>query len=135
MLGIRFSDYVPNLNLGGNFSNLLKIFMQLLTITSGDVSEALNWMNQLDKKYNLTNDRYGMGDFINELKDKNYIEEEENGTILNLTPKGEQSIRRQSLEEIFGKLKKSARGNHMTPIRAREMNLLQIEENITSEIH
>ena len=114
MIGIRFTDYVPNLNSGTNFANLLKIFMQFLTITSGDVAEALNWMNQMDKKYDLTNKNYGMGDFIQELKDKNYIEENEDGSILTITSKGEQSIRRQSLEEIFGKLKKSSRGNHVT---------------------
>ncbi len=114
MIGIRFTDFIPNFNKNGNFENLLKVFLQLLTISSGDVSEALNWMNQLDKKYGLTDNEYGMDDFIQELKDKNYIEENENGNVLNLTPKSEQSIRRQSLEEIFGKLKKSSRGNHVT---------------------
>jgi uncharacterized protein with von Willebrand factor type A (vWA) domain len=114
MNGIRFTDFVPDLNTNANFNNLLKIFMQLLTITSGNVAEALNWMNQMDKKYDFTNKNYGMGDFIQELKDKNLIEENENGTLLILTAKGEQSIRRQSLEEIFGKLKKSSRGNHVT---------------------
>jgi uncharacterized protein with von Willebrand factor type A (vWA) domain len=114
MLGIRFTEFVPNLNQSSNFESLLKIFMQLLTITSGDIAEALNWMNQMDKKYDLTNKNYGMGDFIQDLKDKNYIEENEDGPVFNLTSKGEQSIRRQSLEEIFGKLKKSSRGNHVT---------------------
>jgi len=114
MIGIRFTEFVPNLNRGTNFDSLLKIFMQLLTITSGDIAEALNWMNQIDKKYDLTNKSYGMGDFIQDLKDKNYIEENEETSALYLTSKGEQSIRRQSLEEIFGKLKKSQRGNHVT---------------------
>ncbi len=113
MIGTRFTEYVPE-NSGGGFNDLLKIFLQLLTITSGDVNEALNWMNQLDRKYNLTNDGYGIGDFIQELKDKNYIKEEQEGTILSVTAKGEQAIRKQSLEEIFGKLKKSAKGNHRT---------------------
>jgi Ca-activated chloride channel homolog len=114
MLGIRFSDYVPNMSDGGSFEELLKIFLQLLTITSGDVSEALNWMNQIDKKYNLTNNNYGMGDFIQDLKDKNYLEENEIDQVLNITLKSERAIRKQSLEEIFGKLKKGFRGNHRT---------------------
>lgn len=113
MIGIRFSEYVPQD--GNAFENLLKLFLQLLTMTSGDVAEALNWLTQLDKKYGLTNDEYGMGNFIQDLKDKNYIEEEEPGSAYNITAKTEQSIRRQSLEEIFGKLKKSGRGNHRTP--------------------
>ncbi len=116
MIGTRFTDYVPQPNSGGSFENLLKLLLQLLTITSGDVAEALNWLNQIDQKYGLTNNNYGMGDFIQELKDKNYIEENENGTLMILTSKGEQSIRRQSLEEIFGKLKKTPRGNHRTPL-------------------
>jgi len=115
MIGNRFTKYIPRKNTKQGFEDLLKLFLQLLTITSGDVSEALNWMNQLDQQYGFTNNQYGMGDFIEELKDKNFIEENENGTVLILTPKGEQSIRRQSLEEIFGKLKKSGRGNHRTP--------------------
>lgn len=119
MLGTRFTKYVPNLNQNGKFEDLLKIFMQLLTITSGDVSEALNWLNQLDTRYGLTGDHYGIGDFIQELKDKNYIDENEDGSVLKITAKSEQSIRKQSLEEIFGKLKKSVRGNHRTPFTGR----------------
>lgn len=115
MVGSRFTKYFPNNNGKNKFENLLKIFLQFLTITSGDVNEALSWLNQLDQKYGLTGDEYGMDDFIQELKDKNYIEENENGTILTLTRKGEQSIRKQSLDEIFGKLKKTSRGNHRTP--------------------
>lgn len=115
MIGHRFTDFIPD-NLGnGGFDDLLKIFMQLVTITSGDVSEALNWMNELDRQYNITENDYGMGDFIDELKEKGYIKENEDGKVLSLTAKSEMSIRKQSLEEIFGKLRKSARGNHRTP--------------------
>ncbi len=115
MLGHRFSEFIPDELSGKNFESLLKLFLQLLTITSGDASEALNWLNQLDNQYGLTGDQYGMGDFIQDLKDNNYIEENEDGSIINITAKSEQSIRKQSLEEIFGKLKKSSRGNHRTP--------------------
>ena len=51
--------------------------MQLLTYTNGDVSEALQWMNELDKQYELTDREYGMGDFIEDLKEKGYITENE----------------------------------------------------------
>ena len=115
MIGTRFTRYKPSNKRKGNFEDLLKIFLQLLTITSGDVTEALNWLNQLDQKYSLTNNQYGVGDFIQELKDKNYIEENEIDSTFKITAKSEQSIRKQSLEEIFGKLKKSMRGNHRTP--------------------
>ncbi|MEJ2105333.1 MAG: hypothetical protein P8X47_12265 [Ignavibacteriaceae bacterium] len=115
MLGNRFTKYFPSNNSGSDFENLLKLFLQLLTITSGDVDEAINWLTQLDQKYNLTSDNYGVGDFIEDLKDKNYIKENELSGSFSLSSKGEQTIRKQSLEEIFGKLKKSSRGNHRTP--------------------
>jgi Ca-activated chloride channel homolog len=115
MIGIRFTDYVPGADGSGNFDNLLKLFLELLNTTSGDVSEALNILNQLDQKYNITDGNYGIGDFIEDLKDKNYIEEDNNDEVFHITSRTEQSIRKRSLEEIFGKLKKSMRGSHRTP--------------------
>lgn len=115
MLGTRFTKYIPSKKKAEGFEDLLKLFLQIMILTSGDVSEALDWLNQIDQKYGLTNDNYGMGDFIDELKDKGYIEESENRAGFILTAKSEQSIRKQSLEEIFGRLKKTQRGNHYTP--------------------
>jgi len=115
MIGNRFTNYIPPELKDGSFEQLFKIFMQLVTITSGDVAEALNWMNEVDRQYNLTDDEYGMGDFIEELKERGYIKENQEENVFVLTAKSELSIRRQSLEEIFGKLKKSAKGNHTTP--------------------
>src|SRR6187402_239633 len=85
--------------------------MQPLTYTSGDVSEALQWLNELDKKYQLTDDEYGMGDFLEELKEKGYITDDNQRGEIKITPKTEQGIRKKSLEEIFGKLKKTKQGN------------------------
>jgi uncharacterized protein with von Willebrand factor type A (vWA) domain len=114
MLGHRFIKFDPKENAKSKFDELLNLFMQLLTHTSGDVAEALQWLNELDKQYDLTNDDYGIGDFVDELKEKGYIDENPvNGTIA-ITAKTEQSIRKSSLEEIFGKLKKTKQGNHNT---------------------
>lgn len=114
MIGFHFTKYDPASQGGSKFDQLLDLFTQILTYTSGDVAEALQWLNQLDKQYELTDDEYGMGDFIEDLKEKGYItEKSENGEI-KITPKTEQSIRKKSLEEIFGKLKKSRSGNHQT---------------------
>jgi Ca-activated chloride channel homolog len=88
------------------------MFMQLLTYTNGDLSEALSWMNELDKKFELTDDEYGMGDFIEDLKDKGYITDDNQLGEIKITPKTEQGIRKRSLEEIFGKLKKTKQGDH-----------------------
>jgi uncharacterized protein with von Willebrand factor type A (vWA) domain len=97
------------------FEKLFELFMQLLVYTSGDVGETLHWLNVLDREHQLTDDEYGMGDFIQDLKDKGYISEETPvSQEFIITAKSEQTIRRRSLEEIFGKLKKSQRGNHRT---------------------
>ena len=114
MLGHRFVKFDPNENGKSKFEQLLDLFMQLLTYTNGDVNEAMQWMNELDKQYQLTNDDYGMGDFLEELKDKGYIDDNNGLGEIKITPKTEQGIRKKSLEEIFGKLKKTKSGNHQT---------------------
>ncbi len=114
MLGHRFIKYDPNENKKSKFEELLDLLMQLLTYTNGDMGEALQWMNELDKQYQLTNDEYGMGDFIDELKEKGYIDENNQTGEIKITPKTEQGIRKKSLEDIFGKLKKTKSGNHQT---------------------
>src|SRR5215207_928785 len=114
MQGFHFSGFDPNAEGKSKFDQLLDLFMQLLTYTNGDVSEALNWLNQLDRQYELTNEEYGMGDFIDDLKDKGYITDNEERTEIKITPKTEQGIRKRSLEEIFGKLKKTKSGDHQT---------------------
>lgn len=114
MKGFSFSKYDPNENAKTDFEKLLDLFMQLLTYTSGDFDEAMRWMNELDKEHNLTDDEYGIGDFIQDLKDKGYIDENNETGVIKITSKTEQSIRKKSLEEIFGKLKKTKQGNHNT---------------------
>ena len=114
MIGNRFIKFNPNENAKSRFEQLLDIFMQLLGYTNGDATEALSWMNELDKQYKLTNDEYGMGDFIQDLKDNGYLKENPVDGSVSITGKSEQSIRKRSLEEIFGKLKKTKQGNHQT---------------------
>ena len=113
MLGYRFSKYdKPDKS---PFDRLFDIFKQLITFTSGDFNEAISWLTELDKEYQLTEPDYGIGDFIQDLKDKGYIRDDVSGSgNIAITPKTEQSIRQQALERIFGKLKKGSSGNHAT---------------------
>lgn len=116
MTGFRFAKYIPPTDTRSDFERLRDLFLQLLVYTSGDVAEALDWMNQLDNEYNLTSDDYGIGDFIEDLKKNGYIKDDGQGQgTFQITAKSERSIRQRSLEEIFGKLKKSQRGDHRTP--------------------
>ena len=110
----HFSKFDPDQQGKSPFEKLLDLFLQLLTYTNGDFNEAMQWMNELDKEYKLTDDQYGIGDFIDDLKDKGYIDDQNQTGEIKITPKTEQGIRKRSLEEIFGKLKKTKQGNHNT---------------------
>ncbi|NNC84440.1 MAG: hypothetical protein HKN75_00060, partial [Bacteroidia bacterium] len=112
MKGFHFSQFIPTEG-ATPFENLHKLFMQLLNYTSGDVQEALGWMNEIDRKHNITNNDYGMADFIDDLKKNGYIKEDGNEHF-SLTAKSEQTIRKNALNEIFGKLRKTSSGNHKT---------------------
>ena len=114
------------------FEKLFEIFQELVTHTSGDVEEALDWLRELDKEYELTDDDYTIDDFIEDLKSKGYIREEfdmdnpqggegEEGEEnsgrsgnLSITAKLERMLRQQALDQIFGKIKRSGSGNHKT---------------------
>lgn len=124
MRGIQFSKFDAEGQGKSPFEKMLDIFMQLLTYTSGDVAEALQWLNELDKQYQLSSDEYGIGDFIEDLKQKGYITDDNEKGEIKITPKTEQGIRKRSLEEIFGKLKKAGKGNHKTfkPGQGDEIN-------------
>tara|TARA_B100000513_G_scaffold174241_1_gene90564 strand:- start:21 stop:1145 length:1125 start_codon:yes stop_codon:yes gene_type:complete len=99
------------------FDKLFEIFKELITFTSGDFDETINWMKELDKEYNLTNEDYTIDDFVEDLKKKGYIKQKINhkGTaITTLSAKTEQALRKKALNQIFGKIKKTGKGNHKT---------------------
>lgn len=113
MKGYRFTDYIPDKKKeGAPFDNLWNIMQQLLLVTSGDVQEALSWLTNIDKQYNVSSADYGIGDFIQDLKDKGYLSEDNKSGELKVTAKSEQAFRKNALEEIFGKIKKGSKGDH-----------------------
>jgi uncharacterized protein with von Willebrand factor type A (vWA) domain len=128
--GFRFSTFEAKEQTP--FEKLFDIFQELITHTSGDFDEAIDWLRELDKEYELTNEDYTIDDFIEELKAKGYIREEfedggekigeegEEGDDgdgkgnISITAKMERVIRQHALDQIFGKLKRSGTGNHKT---------------------
>ena len=100
------------------FERLFEIFKELITHTSGDFDEAIDWLRELDKEYKLTDENYTIDDFIEDLLKKSYIKQNNqkggNGDGFSLTPKTEKLLREHALKQIFGKLKKSKTGNHKT---------------------
>ena len=120
--GFIFTKHTPKEQ--SIFDRLFEVFQELITHTSGDFDEAIDWLRQLDKEYELTTDEYAIDDFIQELKDRGFIREEfkPDGTggqgagdgKLSITEKLERSLRKRALEQIFGKIKRSGQGNHKT---------------------
>jgi uncharacterized protein with von Willebrand factor type A (vWA) domain len=127
MIGFNFTKYLPSPNGEDKFQQMLNLFMQLLQYTNGDVTEAMDWMNQIDREYKLTDNKYGMGNFVQDLKDKGYIKENPSNGNFDVTSKTNQTIRQKSLEEVFGKLKKTGQGNHKT-------NFIGVGDEVTSDL-
>ena len=116
--GLRFTQHVPKQQTP--FERLFEIFKELITHTSGDFDEAIDWLRELDKEYKLTNSDYTIDDFIRDLLERAYIQPKGDGngkgdgSGMGLTSKTEKLLREHALKQIFGKLKKSGAGNHKT---------------------
>ena len=97
------------------FDKLFDIFSELITHTSGDVDEALDWLKILDEEYSLTTDDYSLEDFLEDLKKKGYLREEikpDGDGQLSITAKTERVLRKNALNQIFGNIRKTGQGNH-----------------------
>ncbi|MDD2792751.1 MAG: VWA domain-containing protein [Sediminibacterium sp.] len=114
MKGHRFEQFKAKDAAGSVYENLLQAFIELLTRMNGDAAAALEWMTEFDRKYHVLGEDYGMADFIEDLKKNGYLNEDPLNGSYNITRKAEQTVRKSSLEEIFGNLKKGERGNHHT---------------------
>ena len=100
------------------FEKLFEVFKELITHTSGDFDEAIDWLRELDQEYQLTDEKYTIDDFIEDLLDKGFIKAEikPDGSerSMGITAKTEKILREYALKQIFGKLRKSGLGNHNT---------------------
>lgn len=92
---------------------LFSLFSYLLLQTSGDVNEALDWLSQLDEKYSFFGEDMTFSEFIEKLKERGYIGEEDGKFVLK--NKGAARIRKDSFNDIFGGLKQSLEGLHESP--------------------
>jgi len=118
--GFTFSKHVPEEI--SNFERVFDVFRDLLIHTSSDLEEAFEWLDMLDREYNIFDDEYTREDFEEDLKKRGYIKAEDpedgnsgTGEGKNvLTAKLEAALREYALNQIFGKLQKSGIGNHRT---------------------
>jgi Ca-activated chloride channel homolog len=113
MLGHRFSQFIPPQDDRSPFEKLLPVFLEMLTHTSGDVEEALEWMKEVDKEHGLFTKEYTLEDFKADLVKHGIIgDRPSKGGRTPLTGKAEKLIRERALQQVFGTLKKSDRGSH-----------------------
>lgn len=119
--GFTFKKHTPEEI--SHFDRVFEVFKDLLTHTSGDIEEAFEWLEMLDKEYDIFTDEYSLADFEEDLKKRGYIKEDKDSEDGNtgtgkgknvLTPKLEKALREFALDQIFGKLKKTGIGNHRT---------------------
>lgn len=119
--GFTFSKHIPEEI--SHFDRVFDVFKDLLTHTSGDIEEAFEWLDMLDKEYDIFTDEYTLEDFEKDLIKRGYIKKEDDSEDGNtgtgkgkniLTAKLEAALREFALDQIFGKLKKSGVGNHRT---------------------
>ena len=94
------------------YQELVKLFLQIVLQTGGDVEEALRWMKYLQER-GIIDPRVDLDEFARALQ-KNEIVEERDGQLA-LSAAGERQIRRSALEEIFSSLSKSGAGYHAIP--------------------
>ena len=115
-VGITFTQHVPKHQTP--FERLFEVFKELITHTSGDFDEAIDWLRELDIEYGLTTEAYTIDDFIEDLLKRAYIQPKGDGTGdekgMSLTAKTEKLLREHALKQIFGKLKKAGSGSHQT---------------------
>ncbi|MBX2844570.1 MAG: VWA domain-containing protein [Saprospiraceae bacterium] len=114
MVGNRFSQFNPQADERTPFEQLLELFLEIMVHTSGDVEEAFDWMYEIDEEHGITTPDYTLEDFRRDLENKGFLQLKDGGPAL--SGKGEKVIRQRALDQIFGKIKKSGKGNHRSPI-------------------
>lgn len=96
---------------------LRQIFHYLVSMTAGDVEEALRLMEQLQQQGYLPADA-DLDQFRRALQDTEEVRRDGAGQ-LKLTPRGERMLRRAALEQVFGRLRKRSGGDHRTGYEGR----------------
>src|SRR5512147_34562 len=81
------------------YEELLRLFLDLLTRSGGDVEEALSWLKELQRR-GMIDASIDLDAFREELLKQGLLGHDEKGNLV-LTGPGERRIRRSALEEIF----------------------------------
>ena len=113
---LRYSRWTREQRLTPEFFRaLMRIYHDLLLQTSGDVEEALRWMDQVGRAYGFFDPQFGIEEFKKLLEESGLVRREGPGGAFAVTSRGERAIRRSALREIFSTVDKGAPGDHRTP--------------------
>lgn len=93
--------------------SLRRIFSWLLIQHDGDVEDALEHLEMIAEHHGLFRDGYGMDEFRRDLEKDRIIAGAPGER--KLTPRGERFVRADSLDQIFGSLKRGGGGDHAVP--------------------
>lgn len=116
IMQFRYAQWDDAITREMTLRNLMRLFTHLLTQSSGDVDQALEWMEYLGKRYGFFDGNFTVEDFKEYLKEHDYVREAVKDPRFELTSKGEQRIRQDAFEEIFSVLRRdTAGGEHRTP--------------------
>ena len=100
-----------------SFQDLMSLFNYLLLMAGGDVDKVFKWMEYLQERGSI-DPGVDLEEFRRKLEENRIVEKLKEGGY-SLTAKGEQIIRKDSLNQIFSNLQKSGFGQHRVP-SARE---------------
>jgi Ca-activated chloride channel family protein len=96
-----------------SFQSLMSLFQYLLLMAAGDVDQVFQWLRLLQERGHLDPD-IDLDEFRRRLEEERIIERMKDGSFA-LGAKGEQAIRRDSLNRIFTGLARSGDGQHRVP--------------------
>jgi len=94
-------------------SSVMKLFNYLLLQANGDVDDALRYLEYLQSRGMIPAD-WDLDTFKKHLEEEGLIRKDPRGHR-RLTARGEQRLRADSLERIFGGLRPGGRGGHAIP--------------------
>ncbi len=109
----RYSKFDPRFSRREDLEKVMKLFLELLMQTDGNVEQALDWLERLWEQHNFFGGELTIEDFKKYLEDQAVAVRATSG--FKLTEKGEQRIRTAAFEEIFTSLRKDVVGEHSTP--------------------
>lgn len=95
------------------YEELLRLFLDLVTRTGGDVEKAMAWLKELQRR-GMIDPNIDLDAFMAQLQKQGIVGTDAQGNVALLGP-GERRIRRAALEEIFSSLSKSGPGFHALP--------------------